>query len=716
MKLLGANSSAKVEGTDELPGKSNYFKGNDPKKWRTNVSNYAKVHYRDVYPGVDVVYYGNQGKLEHDFVVSPGADPAAIKLAIEGADSLRLDKQGNLVAQLTSGEVVLNRPTVYQPGNPKSEIQNPKSVDGRFVLLADSRIDFEIGTYDKTKPLVIDPVLIYSTYLGGSVSDEGYGIAVDTAGSAYVTGYAESPDFPTANPLQPSLSGYYNAFVTKLNSTGSALVYSTYLGGSDGDIGVGIAVDRAGNAYVTGITGSPDFPTANPLQDAYGGGDYDGFVAKLNSTGSALVYSTYLGGSGNDGPGGIAVDKRGNAYVTGGTSSLDFPTANSLHSRFGGGNFDAFVAKLNCLGSALVYSTYLGGTGEDAGGSIAVDAAGNAYVTGETTSTNFPTANPLQHSLGGPYSYDAFVAKFNPAGSALVYSTYLGGSDFDLGLGIAVDTAGSAYVTGWTASPNFPTASPVQGSLRGYQNAFVAKLNSTGSALVYSTYLGGNYFDRGLGIAVDRAANAYVAGFTGSDDFPTDNPLQPSLGGGYDGFVAKLNSPGSALVYSTYLGGSGSEDYERGIALDTAANVYVTGYTDSRDFPTANPLQGTNGGMTYNGFVAKVSPMNIAGAGVSARSVSFGEQKVGTTSQTQTLTVRSVGSQPLTITWVVILNSWAFKQSNSCLGQTLDPGQNCTINLTFRPRVPGPQMGTLLILTNVYPSLLRIPLSGAGTK
>jgi len=711
MKLVGANAAAKVVGAEELPGRSNYFLGKDPKKWRTGVANYAKVRYEGVYPGVDVVYYGKQRQIEHDFVVSPGTDPATIKLAIEGADSLGLDKQGNLVAQLTSGMVVLNKPAVYQPGNSNSEIQNPKSVDGRFLLLADNRIGFEIGSYDKTRPLVIDPVLLYSTYLGGSVSDGGYGIAVDAAGSAYVTGYTGSPDFPTANPLQPSLSGYDNAFVAKLNPTGSALVYSTYLGGSGGDIGYGIAVDMVGNAYVAGLTSSSDFPTANPLQDAYGGGDYDGFVAKLSSTGSALVFSTYLGGSGNDQPIGIAVDKKGNAYVTGATSSLDFPTASPLQGAYGGGSFDGFVAKLNSAGSALVYSTYLGGTNEDGGGSIAVDTAGSAYVAGYTGSRNFPTANPLQPSLGG--GYDVFVSKLNAAGSALVYSTYLGGGDYDLGLGIAADRWGSAYVTGWTRSANFPAAGAVQGSLLGYQNVFVAKLSSTGSVLVYLTYLGGNYYDGGNGIAVDRAGNAYVTGYTGSSDFPTASPLQPTLGGGYEVFVSKFNAAGSALVYSTYLGGSSGEDYGWGIALDTATNAYVTGYTASHDFPTASPLQGINGGRTYNGFVTKVSPMDVAGAGVSARSVSFGEQKVRTTSQTQTLTLRSVGSKPLPVAWVATLNPSVFKQRNSCARQTLDPGQNCTIDLTFTPKAPGPQTGILLIST---PKPLSIPLSGTGIK
>jgi len=716
IKLEGANSAAKVVGAEELPGRSNYFLGRDPRKWRTGVANYAKVRYKDVYPGVDVVYYGNQGKLEHDFVVSPGADPAAINLAIEGAGSLRLDHDGNLVAQLNSGDMVLRKPTVYQPGNPNSEIQNPKSVDGRFVLLADNRIGFEVGIYDKTKPLIIDPVLTYSTYLGGNGHDSGWGIAVDTAGNAYVTGMTSSSDFPTVNPLQPGFGGGYDVFVSKLNAAGSALVYSTYLGGSDDDFGSGIAVDTTGNAFVTGSTASLDFPTANPLQGAYGGGSIDAFVSKLNPTGSALVYSTYLGGTGYDYGDSIVVDTAGNAFIAGSTSSPDFPTVNSLQSAFGGGPYDAFVAKFNPAGSALVYSTYLGGTGEDDGTSIALDGAGNAYLTGLTSSPNFPTAHPMQGAFGGG-PYDAFVAKFNPAGSALVYSTYLGGSDFDTGVGIAVDAAGSAYVTGGTASTNFPTATPLQGSLLGSKNAFVAKLSSTGSALVYSTYLGGKYWDVGYGIAVDAAGNAYVTGLTGSSDFPTINPLQPSLGGGYDAFVSKFNAAGSALIYSTYLGGS-NDDMNLGFAADSTGNAFVTGYTQSADFPTAKPLQANLVGSPSVGldaFVAKISP--APGLVLSSNSLSFGSQNVSSTSAEQSVTLTNPGDGLLSVTGIAVSGDFTLATTaTSCpySGGSVAAQADCTIDVTFTPFASGARSGTLTITDNVASSPQTIGLSGTG--
>ncbi len=382
--------------------------------------------------------------------------------------------------------------------------------------------------------------LVYSTYLGGSSADLGYGIAVDSMGNAYITGSTCSTDFPTKNPLQPNYGGgndpyCADAFVTKINAAGSALVYSTYLGGSGSDEGSGIAVDSAGHAYVTGGTQSTDFPTMNPLQPGLLG-YRDAFVAKINAAGSALLYSTYLGGSSGDGGEAIAVDSAGHAYVVGYTDSTGFPTKNPLQPAYGG-NVDAFVAKINAGGSALLYSTYLGGSDGDQGSGIAVDGAGNAYVTG-TAGRDFPTVNPLQPAYGG--AADAFVAKINTVGSALVYSTYLGGSGAEQGIGIAVDSAGSAHVTGWTYSADFPLAGTLQKYYRGRGDAFVARFNPTGSAFVYSTYLGGYRTDVGIGIAVDSAGNAYVTGGTSSTNFPTMNPLQPSNQGGVDAFVAKI--------------------------------------------------------------------------------------------------------------------------------------------------------------------------------
>lgn len=601
MKLVGANPAPQVMGLDELPGKSNYFIGNEPRKWRTNIPHYGKVRYENVYPGVDLVFYGNQGQLEYDFIVAPGADPTAITLAFEGAEKLEMDARGDLVLHTALGHIRLQKPIVYQ------EVDGAKQpIRGRYVLKNQHRAGFEVSAYDPSAPLIIDPTLSYSTYLGGSGNDLAQSIAVDSSGNSYVTGSTTSFNFPTANPRQSALSGSQDAFVTKLNATGSALVYSTYLGGSGSDGGSGIAVDSSGNAYVTGSTDSTNFPTANPLQPALGG-PRDAFVTKLNPSGSALVYSTYLGGSGIDSGADIAVDSSGNAYVTGSTGSPNFPTANPLQPTLGGG-FDAFVAKLNAAGSGRLYSSYLGGSGDEFVNGIAVDSTGNAYVTGSTQSTDFPTANPLQSSFGGVR--DAFVAKFNANGSTLVYSTFLGGSDDEFGSGVAVDGGGNAYVAGSTRSANFPVAgTPMQGTIGGGSDAFVTKLNASGSALVYSTFLGGSGDEPSSGIAVTSAGNAFVAGSTSSANFPTVNPLQPGFGGSGDAFVAQLNPAGSALDYSTFLGGRNS-DVGNSIALDGSGIAYVTGFTQSTDFPTAGPLQLCLSG-SFDSFIAKIADGSV---------------------------------------------------------------------------------------------------------
>jgi Bacterial Ig-like domain (group 3)/Beta-propeller repeat len=619
MKIRNANPAARVTGIDELSGTSNYFIGNDPTKWRTDVPTYAKVKYEEIYSGIDLVYYGNQRQLEYDFIVAPGADPRRIAFDVSGATQIRQDGHGDLVFKVGDDEIRWHKPVVYQEKDGARQL-----VATRYAVTDRNRVGFELAKYDASRPLYIDP-LIYSTYLGGSFGDGGSGIAVDSAGNAYVTGYTSSFNFPTMNPLQQAYGGgNADAFVTKINAAGSALVYSTHLGGNGSDAGNGIAVDSAGNAYVIGVTTSTNFPTMNPLQAANAGGQYgyDAFVARINPAGSALVYSTYLGGSGDDSGSSIAVDSAGNAYVTGDTESADFPTMNPLQPAKSGG-YDAFVARLNPAGSALVYSTYLGGSGGDSGSGIAVDSAGNAYVTGYTESADFPvTSGAFQTVCGdvGCAYADAFVTKINTTGSALVYSTHLGGNGSDLGNGIAVDSAGNAYVTGRTFSTDFPTT-PGAFQTIGSGDAFVTKINTTGSALVYSTYLGGSMSDSGNGIAVDSAGNAYVTGSTDSNDFPTTPGafqkvcnLGKNCGNYYwDAFITRLNSSGSALVYSTYLGGSMS-DSGNDIAVDSAGNAYVTGGTQSSNFPTTSGAfqkvcnGGSNCAKNADAFVTKINP------------------------------------------------------------------------------------------------------------
>lgn len=634
MKLVNTNPNPQITGADKLTGKTNYFIGNDPKQWRTDVPNYARVKYEEVYSGVDLVYYGNQRQLEYDFVVAPGADPEAITLGFEGANDLNIDDDGKLMLHLDDGEVTLHTPVIYQEINGSKQI-----ISGNYVRRGKDQIGFQVAAYDVSSPLVIDPVLSYSTYLGGSSDDFGSGVAVDTSGNVYVTGATGSTNFPTLNPQQPTNAGGFDAFVTKLNRTGG-LVYSTYLGGKPGmkvikrnppfppdtlhfsgdDISSDIAVDVAGNAYLIGNTESLDFPRVNAIKDTLGG-DTDAFVTKLNSTGSALVYSTYLGGNADEQGFGIATDTQDNAYVTGLTGSSDFPYINAIKDTLSGFR-DAFVAKLNPTGR-LAYSTYLGGGDLDEGHAIAVDAFGNAIVTGGTFSLDFPTVNALQPAQGGgicgyvgdiPFRCpDAFITKINSAGSSLVYSTYLGGSgaenlslvgtsgiDFS---DIAVDPSGNAYVTGFTASNDFPTLNPLQ-PFADSSDAFVTEVNPTGG-IVYSTYLGGSSFDFGRGIAVDVNGNAYITGETFSTNFPAVDAIYPNFGGGLeDAFAAKINIVAKRLEYATYLGGS-DLDGGLGIAVDDTGNAYVIGGTASTDFPTMNPTQSANAG-SYDAFVAKI--------------------------------------------------------------------------------------------------------------
>ena len=639
MKFVGANPKTRVKGQKELPGKANYFIGNDPKKWRTNVPTYAKVQYRDLYHGIDLIYYGNQRQLEYDFVVSPGADPNLIKLAFEGAKEITLPDSGDLILTTDTGDVRLQKPLVYQlrkdghkeliAGNyvirPTLTVSSSSQSEGTRHA-SPVTVAFQIAAYDTRRPLIIDPAaLFYSTYLGGSDIDSSFGIAVDAAGNAYVAGITDSIDFPTTvGSFQPAWAGDFDGFVTKLNPTGSGLVYSTYLGGSDNDRGIGIALDAAGNAYVVGFTNSANFPTTVGAFQPALAGNFDSTVTKLNSTGSSLVYSTYLGGSGGDFGGPIAVDATGNAYVTGSTNSSNFPTTIGAFQPTLAGSSDAFVTKMNPTGSGLIYSTYLGGGGFDGGGGIAVDAAGNAHVNGSTESTNFPTTlGAFQPTFGGG-PFDAFVTKLDPTGSGLIYSTYLGGSGDDEGGSIALDASGNAFVTGLTSSANFPmTVGAFQPAFGGGPfDAFVTKLNPLGSGLVYSTYLGGSGDDEGGGPALDTIGNAYVTGITNSTDFPTTvGVFQPAIAGDYDAFVTKLNPTGTALVYSTYLGGN---DFDSGlsIALDTLPNpnAYVTGSSFSSNFPTTpGAFQPAFAGGFLDAFVAKITEANVPPGPFTAR-------------------------------------------------------------------------------------------------
>ncbi|MDY6851872.1 MAG: SBBP repeat-containing protein, partial [Thermodesulfobacteriota bacterium] len=591
ISLAEANPAPEITGQGRLPGKVNYFIGGDRQKWRAGLPTYAGVWCKSVYPGVDLVYHGNQQRLEYDFVIAPGGDPSVIRLLFKGMDKMSLDPEGNLILEFPGGTLVQPRPVVYQEDKGKRVL-----LSGRYELLGENRAGFVVAAYDRNKTLTIDPLLSYSTYLGGNANDEGQSVAVDASGHAYMTGRTLSSDFPLAGPYQNSSGGDWDAFVTKFDQTGESLVYSTYLGGGGTDEAYGMDVDSSGAAYITGYTNSADFPTANPFQGSSGGGD-DVFAAKLNPQGNELLYSTYLGGGGADYGMGLALDSSGAAYITGYTSSAHFPTANSVQG-VTGGSVDAFVTKLNSTGNGLVYSTYLGGSTDDRGRDIAVDTSGAAYVVGDTKFDDFPTTPSAYDETGDGDTayYDAFVTKFNPPGTAHVYSTYLSsaGGNNDFAFAVAVDSSGAAYVTGYTNADDFPTINPFQGTPGGGNDAYLTKFNPSGSDLVFSTYLGGSVNDHGQGVALGPSDEVWVAGYTGSADFPTVDPVQGALSANSDFFVSEFNSSGDTLLFSTYMGGTGW-DHGMDIAVHSSGDAFVAGYTDSADFPTAT-FSGHQGG------------------------------------------------------------------------------------------------------------------------
>lgn len=697
MQLLGGNPAPHLEGSNEVSGKSNYFIGNDPEKWRTNVPNYARVTYQGVYPGVDVVYYGNHRQLEFDFVIAPGASPGVINLAFKGTKKLRINAQGDLVMQTGGGEIWQHKPVIYQETNGVKQY-----VEGRYLLRADHTVAFEIAEYDLTKALVIDPVLVYSSFLGGSNDDTAHSIAVDNFGNVYVAGETTSLDFPTKNTTQPNHAT--DVFITKINADGSAMLYSTFLGGSAADRGYAIAVDRLGSAHITGTTSSFDFPTRNPIQSALTAnvtGGQDTFITKLNPEGSDLVFSTYLGGGGLDVGYGIAVDSPGYVYLTGSTGPGWPTTLQTFQANFSCGHDDAFITKLNPNGTEILYSTYLCGRDADVGTAIAVDSFQNAYITGYTESVfDFPTRHALQPTYGGGVS-DAFVAKIPTASSAFSFppdsfenenggmasSPYANFSNWNVTSGqvnLQVNPSiNSGLIVNFDGYP--PNGAAIETKLPlalkpiKYRLTFDLAIRNPGDSITvrlgnlfsetftsnslgtnglltavtrdiqvpvqtsaklsfeyaggsgsgvwldnvalfervepsYITFLGGGGNENRSrsfigGIKVDDSGNAYITGSTTSIDFPTANAIQTASGGGEDAFIAKLNPAGSALVYSTFLGGAG-DDFGNDLAIDSAGEAFVVGNTTSTAFPLKNPIQNTFGGETQfygDAFATKLS-------------------------------------------------------------------------------------------------------------
>jgi Beta-propeller repeat/HYDIN/CFA65/VesB-like, Ig-like domain len=715
LKLLGANPEARIRASEQLPGTTSYFLGNDPRKRHTNIPNYARVRYHEIYPGVDLAYYGRQGQLENDFIVGPGSDPKLISLGLEGAKQIRLDASGGLVLTVREGQVYLQRPRAYQ-----GKGENRRAVAVHYVFRGGNRVGFGLGAYDHHQELVIDPVLSYSTYLGGSGGDIGYAIAVDASGNAYVTGTTASLNFPTTGG-QTTLGGGKDVFVAKLNPSGTALLYSVFLGGGNLDRATGIAIDSSGDAYLAGYTTSTDFPTTSGAYQTSNAGNTNAFLTKLDPTGTSLVYSTYLGGGGIDYGRGVAVDASGDAFITGSTQSTNFPTMNPLQVGLDGGS-DVFVAEIDPTGASLLYSTYLGGSGADEALAIALDTSGNPYVAGYTFSSNFPTQSALQSSLSGPS--DAFVTEINPGTSSLVFSTYLGGSGSESAQSIAIDSVGSVYVAGNTSSSGFPvTNGASQATYGGQTDAFITKLAPGGTQMVYSTFLGGSGLDQANSIAIDSSGNAYITGFTQSSNFPLSNALQRVLGitgAGLcgttpcaDAFVSQLGPSGN-VVFSTFLGGSAT-DLGQAIATDSSGAAYLTGSTSSTNFPViAGAPQSTYAGTnsSTNVFIAKVSPQDAPAAALSPQSLSFGNQVLNNVSNPQTVTLVNAGNAPLGIT--SIASTGQFSQTNNCGSVVPAGGGTCTIQVTFTPAQTGSVTDQVTITDDASRSPQTITVTGTG--
>ena len=592
LELVGGAAAPRIRAGERTDGVSHYLIGSDSRNWRSDIPRFASVRYERVYDGIDLVYYGNQQQLEHDFIVAAGADPKRIAMTFPGTDDVSLEASGDLRLRVAGESVRLRKPVAYQSrGGSRQEVVASFAIDER------GHVGFALGEYDEAVPLVIDPILAYSTYAGGTGSDYGFGIAVDGSGNAYITGPTNSTDFPvTTGAYDTSYGGTTgvapngDAFVLKLNSSG-AVVYCTYVGGSASDIAYAIAVDAAGNAYITGSTSSTNFPTTSGVvQPQWGNAPFssfgDMFVTKLNPAGSALVYSTFLAGYSLTTGYGIAVDSSGAAVVVG-SAAFSFRTTSPLVTQPTAGSSDAFVARLSPTAGSLEYATLIGGSNDDGARSVALDAGGNAYVTGTTFSTNLAVTSAVQPTYGG--GGDTFVAKVGPSG-AKAFVTYHGGNGFDSEPAITADAAGNAYVTGTTSSSDFPvTASALQTTKALFADAYVTKFSTSGTR-TYSTFLGRDNADSGDAIVVDGAGSVFVLGRTQASDFPTLSPLQSTYGGSGDLFITQLNAAGSSILFSTFLGGSGNEE-PGAMALNAAGDLYVAGISQSTNFPVVNAFQ-----------------------------------------------------------------------------------------------------------------------------
>ena len=600
LRWLDAAAAPVFYADKPLPGERHVYGGADRSAWRQHIPAYAQVRYTQVYAGIDLVYYGARGQLEYDWVISPGADPSLIRMEVAGVDELLIDESGALRLQMTERAVTLPKPVIYQ-----NTSAGRRSIAGGYHLSDDRHVGFWLGDYDPTLPLVIDPVLVYSSYRGGAGADIASRVAVDDSGNVYLTGQTASADFPvTAGAQQNSRGGGSDAFVAKFDAAG-ALIYASYLGGAGTDRGVAVAADASGAAYVSGTTDSGDFPVVNPRQSSYAG-NIDGFVAKLSADGASLMYATYLGGSAQEAMNAIAVDAGGAAYVAGGTLSTDFPvTAGAVQTSFASVpneknvvEADAFVSKISVDGGSLVFSSFLGGKDGESVFDIALAPGGELVVAGGTKSTNFPLTVPNVRGVFGGFPEDAFISRFNASGTSLSYSSFFGGDSWDSAYAVAVDTSGNMYLAGVTASSNMPAtaATPQRQFGGGRSDGFVAKLSAAGDTVLYGTYLGGSDLDQINGIALAGDRSLVVVGESSSADFPLSQSLQSFLLGTQDGIIARLNPAGTVLDWSSYWGGGG--DDRASAVVRTASKIYVAGTSASTDFPVLGGAQTQLGGET----------------------------------------------------------------------------------------------------------------------
>jgi hypothetical protein len=596
IELLGQSTPAGVEGELLRTSVTNYYRGSSPANWRSGIPHYGLVRFDRVYPGIDLLWRSGGADLEYEFLAGAGADPTQIRMRFGGARRVSIDTQGNLVLETPAGRIQHRRPLAWQEiAGTRRNVQIELRLEGITAR-------FRLGPYDRQRPLWIDPVLSYSTYAGGAGYDAGYAITTDGAGGVYMTGTTASMGFPAQGS---GVTNNNDAFVMKFDESGD-LLYTTVLACNGNTSGQAIAADSSGNVYIAGTTEANNFPVTNGAWQTVFGGISDAFVAKLNSTGS-LVYATYIGGPGQETGTGIGIDTSGNAYVSGFTSGSFPTTAGAAQSQYGGGFADAFVVKLNALGSVAVYATLLGGAGNDEAAAIAVDAAGDACIAGYTDSTNLPVYAAVQASPGG--EGDALIACLNAAGTAWTMVSYLGGSNLDQAYALAIDASGSLYLAGTTFSPDFPITSGVfQPANAGGYDAFLAKLSPGGGMLDYATYLGGNGSDAATTATVGSAGDVWIGGYTTSTNFPVSGAWQPVTGGSFDGFISHLSPSAAVLLTSSYLGGS-EADQILGMALDPSTGiVFATGSTVSTNFPvTPGAMQGAApAGM--NAFLADINP------------------------------------------------------------------------------------------------------------